>query len=132
LIIPFSGITQKLAQNFNLSQKSAFIENKGQLTDQTGAVRNDVIYLYSASGLKLHLKNNSISYEVFKIEKQEEEQLFSEATGLHTASNLSDKVKDPVKISVNTHRVDVSFIGSNPNPQLVAEEKTADYNNYYL
>lgn len=146
LVILLLGITslqafsQHLAQNYNLRRKSAFIENKGQVADQNGVVRQDVKYLYSAPGLKLVLKNNSFSYEVFTLEKKKKkESAFSEASGVSALAfsppyegGVRGGLKEPEDVTINTHRIDVSFVGANPSPEIIADERSSDYNNYYF
>ncbi len=66
-------------QNFETKQPSRFTENKGQVTDQNGKLRNDVKYIYSAPGFKAIFKANSFSYEIFTVDKKPK--LISEATG---------------------------------------------------
>lgn len=138
LCAAFHAHSQKLAQQYNLRQKSAFTENKGQVADQNGMVRKDVKYLYSAPGHKLVLKNNSFSYEIFTLEKKKKQE-FSEATGENAIAftppyegGARGGFKTPEEVTVKTHRIDVSFVGANPDPVIIAEERSENYNNYYL
>lgn len=129
IILPIIAYAQQLAQNFKLHPKAGFTENKGQIADQNGVVRKDVKYLYSAPGLKLILQSNSFSYEVFTLEK---EIAFSEATGLLTPLPFPDRLRKPEDFTIKTHRVDVSFVGANPKLEIIAEERSSSYKNYFL
>lgn len=117
-------------QNWSTKQASGFTENKGQVTDQNGNIRNDVKYIYSAPGMKVIFKANSFSYEVYTIEKN---QNISEASGKTVNQNpLPDKNLEPENVTFRTHRIDVNLSGANKNPQIIVQGKSQDYSNYYL
>ncbi|MFW5662932.1 MAG: hypothetical protein ACOCZW_04325 [Bacteroidota bacterium] len=49
--------------------RPAYFENKGQLYDQNKKPRPDILYFYGNKGLKIHLKQNSFSYELYREKK---------------------------------------------------------------
>src|SRR4051812_4305620 len=50
------------------SQTIAFIENKGQVHDQNGKAREDVLYSGTAGPLYFHLSRTGISYQLVQSE----------------------------------------------------------------
>ncbi len=117
-------------EQWNTKQPTRFIENKGQVTDQDGNLRNDVKYIYAAPKFKAVFKANCLSYEVFSIEKKPK-QIF-ETTAKPVNDLLSGAFNYPEDITINTHRIDIKFPGAKKNPEILVEDKTTDYNNYYL
>lgn len=100
-----------------------FLENKGQLVDQNGNSRNDILYTTSNNGIKVFLKKNGFSYEVYK----EVVRSKSEAFGSNWDQAI-DKIKNT---QVQYHRIDVELVGSNPNVLITPEEGFSDFVNYY-
>src|SRR6187549_121155 len=47
--------------------QTGFLENKGQVNDQYGNTRSDVKYLFAGNGFKMILKDNSWSYEFYRL-----------------------------------------------------------------
>ncbi len=117
-------------QKWSTNQPSRFTENKGQVTDQDGNLRNDVKYIYSAPGFKAIFKANNFSYEVYMAEKKPAET--SEATVKPQEYHMPDKFNKPGDVIVTSNRIDIELPGANKNPQIIAEGKSTDYNNYYL
>jgi len=104
---------------------ACFIENKGQLHDQKGALNPSVKFLLSSPrGLNIQLRANGFSYDTYLAADTAKKVHLS-----HFATNRPDANRNkPVKL--NFHRVDIEFIGANASPQLVAEEKASFVYNY--
>lgn len=100
-----------------------FYENKGQIIDQEGKGNNEVKYLFISNGLNVQLKKNSFSYDVYQIEKINENSTKDEK------QVLSYEKQD--KLKYKYHRVDIDLIDSNSNPEIIAEEKSSDFENFY-
>jgi PKD repeat protein len=117
------------AMNKIAGQPLRFMENKGQVVDQSGKLRNDVKYIYNdGKGFKLILRETGFSYEMYGIEKPEKEaEMHAETPGQNLPATLRESAGDRMK----TRRVDMNLIGANPHAQIVAEEKSEDYVNYY-
>ena len=114
------------AKNYN--SPYGFYENKGQIIDQNNNLNPSVKYLWTGNGMKVQLKRNSFSYEVLKVEK------FEYRNPKHKVMlSLSKHRKAAFDDStvIYSHRVDIELLNSNPHPQIIAEEKSADYDNYY-
>jgi hypothetical protein len=104
-----------------------FKENKGQVSDQNYKPRPDVLFSGSANGMVYHLKNDGISYQLYRVDswKEKEES---------PAEKLMNKIKEPQKIPDKTtvYRLDVNWLNTNKNV-IVEKGKPIDgYDNYYL
>lgn len=117
------------AQNNNKS--IGFIENKGQIIDQKGRANTAVKYLLNTYGLNVQLRKNGFSYDVYEVKKHPLSKRESELQ--HSFSDLHDeKDKTPdYTLEYIYHRIDIDFKNSNSNVELIAEEKSSDYDNYY-
>ena len=103
-------------------QVPGFTQNKGQIIDQNGNPRPDILYLLDYQGFRLHLRKNAFSYELYK--KLDAESLLDEATGEWTATDESLS-------KWAWHRVDVSLEGANLSPRVNAQFPFSDYENFY-
>lgn len=114
-------------QNYSLdNQKLGFIENKGQIVDQFGNLRNDIRFMFNQGKMKVELKNNNFSYELYTkyiIQNKKKNKI---------NSNNPYEQNENINYNINSHRVDIDLLGANPNPQIIAEGKSYDYSNYYL
>lgn len=90
------------------SSNFSFIENKGQFIDQNSNAVSDVKFLLNlGNGMNIQLKSNGFSYDTYSVEdtKNGKNYLF--------------------------HRVDVELVGAKSNPQIIAEQPSEVYYNYY-
>ncbi len=104
-----------------LRSATGFIENKGQVLDQNMTPNPEVKYLLSLPNLNIQLKANSFSYDTWVMDKTLVEQ-----EGLKLPGD-----PDEYLVKVRFHRVDIRFLGANPNPEIVAESPSSDVLNYY-
>jgi gliding motility-associated-like protein len=125
LLITFSSLAQ------NKNKTIGFKENKGQIIDQKGKPNNAVKYLLNSGGLNVQLRKNGFSYDVYEAKK-------------HTINNSHNERKKPLPfpsidneklpdytLEYQFHRIDIDFLNSNSKVELVTEEKSLDYENYY-
>ncbi|NVO03767.1 MAG: T9SS type A sorting domain-containing protein [Bacteroidetes bacterium] len=104
-----------------------FNENKGQIHDQNYKANHDVKYLLClGNGMNVQLKSNSFSYDTYKTEVKEKEKEKDASQEKMRPNYVPDK-----DITYSFHRVDVELLGANANPQIIAEEPSADYLNFY-
>ena len=105
-----------------------FIENKGQIIDQLGNPNPAVRYLLSTNGLNVQLRQNGFSYDIYQIDK-------TSSTEEHKAQKgVAYDQRFPVDTSsslINFHRIDINFEGANPDCEIIAEDPSSDYLNYY-
>lgn len=120
-----TGQTQLISRN----SKYEFIENKGQIYDQNFKQNNDVKYLLPLkNGMNIQLRKNGFSYDTYYAIK--------DTTG--NSNSISQKIISN-KLNGNRtlvkeyqfNRIDVELIGANANPEIIAEETTSDYLNFY-
>ena len=74
----------------------AFVENNGQVKDQNGAVNQNILYLFTSGGFKVHLTPNGFSYELVDIHQ---------------------------KSKISSHRVDILFKGASKQAQIIGLDK---------
>ncbi|MBI5326069.1 MAG: T9SS type A sorting domain-containing protein [Ignavibacteriae bacterium] len=133
LIIIFSTVNLLISKenskvdSYLKTEQSGFWENKGQILDNTGKQRNDILFYHSSPNMKIYLKNDGICYEYRKIEKKEivKNNLQSIANNEFDVRNLKSKT------IIKTHTVDIQLLASNPKPEIIKEGISEDYNNYY-
>jgi len=102
-----------------------FIENKGQIHDQNYKSNPDVKFLLCLeNGMNVQLKANSFSYDTYKTEIKEKKK---DTLG----GNLRLYKETEKDITYYFHRIDVELVGANANPQIIVDEPSADYLNYY-
>ncbi|MCU0388515.1 MAG: SBBP repeat-containing protein [Chitinophagaceae bacterium] len=82
-----------------------FRENKGQVKDQHGHARPDIIISGHVNGLTFHFDKQGMHYQLVKPHAQKK-------------SNHADNLGDAGNLAVNMdiYRVDVQWAGANPNP----------------
>ena len=111
------------------SQKVAFVENKGQITDQFYRTRSDIDFkLAGGSNMNIFIGKGQLHYQFVQ---------YSEKAGL-TGSSLLRAAEDseqPMTTqspgTATTYRVDVTLLGANTNVQPSKEGKLDYYETYY-
>ena len=107
---------------------TGFIENKGQIHDQNYKPNPDVKYLLNLNnGLNVQLRTNGFSYDTYIIERTKKEKGKEE---MDMFRHPFDSIED-YDIIYHFHRIDIELLNSNPNPEIIAESPSADYQNYY-
>ena len=114
--------------NKPVSSQHGFIENKGQIIDQNNNLNPSVLYLYNGNGLHVQLKQAGFSYEVWKIAAGSQPLATSKMPEAIPIAIGSQKLTAD---SIYIHRIDISFVNSNPNAIITASESASDYINYY-
>lgn len=102
-----------------------FEPNLGQVADLEGNLLPEIEYMYQAPGMAMGLTKNGFIYNLYTVERQ-----ISEATG--AVITPSSPQEDPERVFYHYHRVEVEFVGANPEPEIIAEDRTHSYANYYL
>lgn len=117
------------AQNKN--QSIGFKENKGQIIDQKGKPNPDVKYLLNTSGLNVQIKKSGFSYDIYETKKHP---LSEKQKAKLRPTSFSDKDKNKTpdySLEYFYHRIDIDFVNANPKVELITEQKSKDYHNYY-
>jgi len=113
LLLPaLIGAGSLFAGNFGAGGSGLqFTENKGQIIDQSGRRRHDILFKGTGQGADVFLRKTGFSY------------LFTNrAEGM-------DKVNQGI---LQMHRIDMDFSGCNKTCTLLKEEELSGYTNYYL
>ncbi|MDG1334329.1 MAG: SBBP repeat-containing protein [Crocinitomicaceae bacterium] len=98
------------AVQFAISQISnehpSFIKNEGQMIDQNGNSNSDVLFLMpNSQGMNTQLRKTGFSYDIY-------------------SSNRSGKME--------FNRIDIDFVGSNSDFEVIQSDKQTSKFNYYL
>ncbi len=126
-ILLFLIVAQLFSQN--IRQSIGFRENKGQIIDQNGKPNTAVKYLLNLGGLNVQLKKNGFSYDIYEIKKTP---IASSSTSKKLPYQTPEKEeKEQFDLEYIFHRVDIDFVNSNPKVELIKEQKSSDFDNYY-
>lgn len=87
----------------------AFMENKGQVVDNLGNQRPDILYTAQNHGVQVYFRQNALSYVFPQVVQQDGE-----------------------SVVTNVYRTDVEFVGANSRPEVVAEGASGVITNFYL
>jgi gliding motility-associated-like protein len=100
----------------------SFTENKGQVHDQFYNPRHDIKYSGSDNGLNFYLKSNGISYQLMRVDSWKDD-----TTEYKPKRETKNKIIDQSTI----YRIDIDWIGSNNNPEIINGKSLGGYDNYY-
>lgn len=98
----------------------SFTENKGQVCDQNLKPRPDVLFSGSSADMVYHLTNTGISYQLSRVESWNETKEEKTKTLLRAPGVTS------------IYRVDVKWMGINPNVEIEKGKALEGEANYYL
>jgi uncharacterized repeat protein (TIGR01451 family) len=102
---------------------NGFIENKGQIVDQSHKPNSEVKFLLSNPGFNIQLRQTGFSYDTYTVTK--------DSTSLKDKfMPIKGKHKTPDLFIKHYHRVDIELTGCNPHAPLIAEDKSQVYYNY--
>ncbi len=112
--------TMSSIEKRELKNKSiVFTENKGQIVDQSGKARPDVLFTGEYKGLVYQLRNNGISYQLYQHTKEKQTQ------------NPFTKLTQTRKDSNTIYRVDVNWQNCNTNLQVIKNQALPGFENFY-
>ncbi|HUM47841.1 MAG TPA: hypothetical protein PLD84_13000, partial [Chitinophagales bacterium] len=109
-------------------QPYGFWENKGQVTDQDGNPRADVLYLFEQSGFTIALGKDFFSYQLAVTLPDPQ---------VKGAMNPSVRTEqDDLSISypsflIKYERTDIKLAGASKNVKLIAQDASGETRNYY-
>jgi gliding motility-associated-like protein len=112
----------------------AFRENKGQIANKDFVPQPDVLFQAKGKGVTLFLKKDRVVYQYAKITYPKGYQFHSEKDTKKTLDTLYRREQDSLEKQILTEsfRMDMVFLNANKNPTILKENKTQDYENYYL
>ena len=116
--------TKELEKQLN-KQGVSFTENKGQVVDQNYHARPDVLFGGQNKGLTFHLRNNGISYQLYRVDKWKDVPSLTLSKGDKTAQ--TDKVIDQQTI----YRIDVNWLNANTQALIKKEQALDGVSHFY-
>jgi len=132
LFLFFLIAAQLFSQNKN--QSIGFKENKGQIIDKKGKSNISVLYLLNSNGLNVQLKKNGFSYDIYEVKKIPVTEPKDPRNEREHSSHFQNDKKDQetnFKLEYTFHRIDIDFVNSNSKVELIATQKSTDFDNYY-
>lgn len=106
-----------------------FTENKGQVSDQHGNPRPDVLFSGEVGGMVFHIRKDGVSYQLYK---RSSSPRIDESTNTPADHGSVDSLTLQGQDSIIIHRIDINWINPNPNFTVEYGEATEGHNNYYL
>lgn len=104
-------------QNLNSRMQTlSFIENKGQVSDQNGKVRTDVLFSGQTAASVFHLKQNGVSYQLYRH---------------HDVPAVKGSVPAQENSSMEIYRVDVTWLNANDKVYVSEGNRQSEVRNYY-
>src|SRR5437867_8104424 len=125
-------LSQTKAQSVKTSSmhfsQNGFVKNAGQFCDQYGKLNRQVEFLYAKKDFHLALTQSGFSYEL--IQEKTESGAFSES-GI-TDPDEQENWRNLQPIEESSSCINITFKGSNPHPEIIADHNTGTIFNYYL
>ncbi|MGH1339565.1 MAG: SBBP repeat-containing protein [Aureispira sp.] len=113
------------AKTFAAQQKVFFEENKGQVWGADKKTATDVQYHYQQKEVDIFMLSTGLAYQFTQVHYPEG----------YKASSKEPLTKEQealrAEIQVETYRMDMELVGSNPHPIIVTDGKSQDYVQYY-
>jgi hypothetical protein len=117
------GIRVETSSRYNTSA-IGFIENKGQIVDQNYNPNLAAKYLYNGNGLNVQLRQTGFSYDTYT-------DVVNKTSESEQEKGLNDKFQAPPSFIRHYHRIDIELVGCNNTAQIIPENKSAAYSNYF-
>ncbi len=112
-LVTFNNVHAQLPKN-----NPVFLENKGQVVDQSFEPRNDIHFYLNSTNYDLFVGENGMSYQLKKEDVSEERDAFdSEITNFNSYLNIS--------------RIDMQWIGANKISDIKKLKKSEYYEHHY-
>ncbi|WP_269237106.1 T9SS type B sorting domain-containing protein [Flavobacterium flavigenum] len=108
-----------------------FKENKGQITDQKGKPNTAVKYLLNTGGLNVQLRKNGFSYDIYEVKKTPIVLSKTSKTHPYQIPEKDHDKKPEYDLEYLFHRIDIDFVNSNSKVELITDQESKDFDNYY-
>ncbi|MFO7789127.1 MAG: hypothetical protein R6V32_01015, partial [Bacteroidales bacterium] len=123
IIMLLFGSEDVLATGYN---SPGFVENKGQVIDDKGNERSDVLFTYEADNAKLFFFEDKIVYAFYRFEKEET----PESIKKRNEGNIA--AAEMLEMRIRQQRIDLEFVNANSDPDIVFNNPLDYVMNYYL
>src|SRR5690349_15831766 len=114
-----AGLKEQLKSDLKAEALFAFTENKGQIADQNNNPRPDVLFSGSTGDMVFHLRNNGVSYQVYRVD-----------TWAEPNPIRPKELREPSSMSV--YRLDITWLNANKNVITKSDNQLSSVYNYYL
>jgi gliding motility-associated-like protein len=107
-----------LATNSGAQQSiNGFLKNKGQVRNQLNQSDSSILYLFpSVKNYNVQLRKNAFAYDFYAYQQLD--------------STISYERKNLKSNEINIHRIDVEFLNSNPDVQIIQSNPQIHYYNF--
>ncbi len=131
LLLVFLGVLQWVSAAENPPTLSTptptFTANLGQIISSDHLPVPEIRFVAGQPGsMQAYFTPTRVSYVFPKIDMQPRPQL------QHLPKEFPKRLDSMIPVITELHRMDVEFIGANPNAQMTGTDQASDYTNYYL
>jgi len=124
ILLPYPGESQSPGEK-NVSTQNAtkgFVENRGQFVDTDGNLIPDVLFKFQSNGVDVYLTRTGIAYVYTRVNRDSiSDKRFS----------LSADEFDSAEYTYDTYRTDLTLLNSNTTAEIIKEDPSDHYLNYY-
>lgn len=113
----FAGTPSVERQFYNRSD-FVFTPNQGQVLDINGKQRPDILYTAQSHGVKLFFQKNTLSYVFPQVVEE--------------APRPTSKFGGPSRKITQLYRVDLEFVGANPEATVINQTEAPGVSNFFL
>lgn len=103
-----------------------FVKNNGQVADDNGSIRSDVHFTLESEQSRMFFLSNKIVFALHEISNVE-----NDKSREFTKIGNTEAAKD-ASLVIKKERVDLEFVGANEHPEIVFENQSKEYQNFYL
>ncbi|HYV95124.1 MAG TPA: SBBP repeat-containing protein [Chitinophagales bacterium] len=129
LLLNISQLPAQSVNNHSMHfSQNGFVQNTGQFYDEHGKLNGQIEFLFAKDDFHLVLKPSGFSYEL--ILKSPQVKGFPES-GISDPEDMEDW-RDDQSTQVSVSRIDISLVGANRHPVIIADQNTGTLYNYYL
>ncbi len=130
-LLTTTTISAKDVERQNLGEAPlSFVENKGQITNQHGTLRNDIQFKLQSGELALFIGDGQLHYQWSKLLNPEAAQ--HEPNPWNKPAALDDGNYQDPKLRMQAYRMDVQLVGANTNATIIKEEQQSYFEQYYM
>ncbi len=116
-----SGIFAQTPASYNkqTGPAIAFTENKGQMHDQNYKLRPDVLYGVRKGDMSVHIRNNGLSYQLYRVDKYKEVEDFK-----------TRQKRQEIELQT-IYRIDLNWLHCHSNITKTEDKVLPGFDNYY-
>ena len=113
----------------NTGYPRAFTENKGQVFGYDGLPHPEVKFVFDDGATQIFLLETGIAYQFKELHYPQEYKAMK--NGREEIGAVEKALEFQKQMRTETFRMDMTFVGANPNCDISVEGKSLDYTNFY-